>query len=50
MKEEFVVPRCRTVNLAQDLIESYNLGMDDGQLLRNKIVPISSGLKSIRAK
>lgn len=37
MKEEFVVPRCRTVNLAQDLIESYNLGMDDGQLLRNKI-------------
>ena len=37
MKEEFVVPRCRTVNLAQDLIKSYNLGMDDGQLLRNKI-------------
>lgn len=37
MKEEFVVPRCRTVNLAQDLIECYNLGMDDGQLLRNKI-------------
>ena len=37
MKEEFVVPRCRTANLAQDLIESYNLGMDDGQLLRNKI-------------
>ena len=37
MKEEFVVPRCRTVNLAQDLIKSYNLGMYDGQLLRNKI-------------
>ena len=37
VQEEFVVPRCRTVNLAQDLIESYNLGMDDGQLLRNKI-------------
>lgn len=37
MKEEFVVPRCRTVNLAQDLIDCYNLGMDDGQLLRNKI-------------
>lgn len=37
MKEEFVVPRCRTVNLAQDLIKSYDLGMNDGQLLRNKI-------------
>lgn len=37
VQEEFVVPRCRTVNLAQDLIESYNLGMNDGQLLRNKI-------------
>lgn len=37
MKAEFVVPRCRTVNLAQDLIEFYNLGLDDGQLLRNKI-------------
>ena len=37
VQEEFVVPRCRTVNLAQDLIEFYDLGMNDGQLLRNKI-------------
>ena len=35
--EEFVVPRCRTVNLAQNLIAFYDLGMNDGQLLRNKI-------------
>ena len=37
VQEEFVVPRCRTVNLAQDLIAFYDLGMNDGQLLRNKI-------------
>lgn len=37
VQEEFVVPRCRTVNLAQDLITFYDLGMNDGQLLRNKI-------------
>lgn len=37
VQEEFVVPRCRTVNLAQDLIAFYDLGMKDGQLLRNKI-------------
>ncbi len=37
VQEEFVVPRCRTVNLAQDLIAFYDLGMNNGQLLRNKI-------------
>lgn len=37
VQEEFVVPRCQTANLAQDLIEFYDLGMNDGQLLRNKI-------------
>ena len=37
VQEESVVPRCRTVNLAQDLIAFYDLGMNDGQLLRNKI-------------